>query len=119
MSFLSPGTTARRWPSGCESEFLTVIFPREQKLKNSLPTSAPFFAGWLSRPVMARRENNFWRFAECNQHSPDILLLDLLSGRCPALARLFSPPRRVALSEELTLLPLFPSVQNSLLRFLL
>ena len=38
--------------------------PREQTLKNSLPTSAPFFAGWLSRPVMARRENNFWRFAE-------------------------------------------------------
>ena len=41
-----------------------MIFPREQTLKNSRPTSAPFFAGWLSRPVMARRESNFWRFAE-------------------------------------------------------
>jgi hypothetical protein len=41
-----------------------VIFPREQTLKNSLPTSTPLFAGWLSRRVMARRENNFWRFAE-------------------------------------------------------
>jgi hypothetical protein len=41
-----------------------VIFPREQTLKNSRPTSAPFFAGWLSRPVMARRENNFWRSVE-------------------------------------------------------
>jgi hypothetical protein len=41
-----------------------VIFPPGTTLKNSRPTSAPFFAGWLSRPVMVRRENNFWRFAE-------------------------------------------------------
>jgi hypothetical protein len=41
-----------------------VIFRREQTLKNSLPTSGPFFAAWLSRRVMAHRENNFWRFAE-------------------------------------------------------
>ena len=41
-----------------------MIFPLEQTLKNSPPTSAAFFAGWLSRRVMARRENNFWRFAE-------------------------------------------------------
>ena len=38
--------------------------PREQTLKNSLPTSAPFFAGWLSRRVTAYRANNFWRSAE-------------------------------------------------------
>ena len=42
----------------------TYVAGSWSNLKNSLPTSAPFFAGWLSRPVMARRENNFWRFAE-------------------------------------------------------
>jgi hypothetical protein len=41
-----------------------VIFPREQTLKNSLPTSTPSFAGWLSMRVTAHRENNFWPFAE-------------------------------------------------------
>jgi len=41
-----------------------VIFPREQTLKNSLPTSTPLSAGWLSTRVTAHRENNFWPFAE-------------------------------------------------------
>jgi AcrR family transcriptional regulator len=51
---------ARRLRKG----FRTVICPRKQTLKNSLPISTPFFADWLSGHAMARRENNFWRFAE-------------------------------------------------------
>ena len=67
--------SSMRWPGGCEREFPTVIFPREQMLKNSLPTSAPFFAEWLSRRVTAHRANNFWRPADwqCERGLQDLL----------------------------------------------
>ena len=64
-----------------------VIFPREQTLTHSLPTSTPLFAGWRSRHVMARRENNFWRFAEWQC---ELGLQDLLTRITKQLTRVAS-----------------------------
>jgi hypothetical protein len=77
-------------------------------LKNSLPTSAPFFAGWLSRRVTAHRANNFWRPADwqCErglQHLLTRILKTVQEGRndreqeirCGAIARLYFDQRYI------------------------
>jgi hypothetical protein len=76
-----------------------VIFPREQMLKNSLPTSAPFFAEWLFRRVTAHRANNFWRPAgwQCERGRQDLLtriLTTVQEGRNDKDERLEKPPVR-------------------------
>jgi hypothetical protein len=76
-----------------------VIFPREQMLKNSLPTSAPFFAEWLSRRVTAHRANNFLRPADwqCErglQHLLTRILKTVQEGRNDRDERLEKPSVR-------------------------
>jgi hypothetical protein len=76
-----------------------VIFPREPMLKHSLPTSAPFFAEWLSRRGTAHRANNFWRPADWQyerglQHLLRRILKTVQEGLKDRDERLEKPPVR-------------------------